>query len=450
MRVKTDNGLIQGHPLNAESFYNAFDQIVPLTRIRNGQSPKTSAIYLALNRRCAFLEDEIYGLMAASGVTVPPIYGVDMEVVWRTWWERAIRDSHVSWIMMATSNPNWNHVLQRSNNCIRPHFHFRFAAIASAGLATLGIRPYAPLDLHQGTVSLLGRVAGVCKIEMYLGQFEDLASISERKTIEQLPDIETVMMLCRALAFGHSQDEINWSRWIYKGQSVKSDINVEFNKAEDPKQVNNSCVVTGSRLGGNEDQKSLEDGQEPPRLNFGPGLPIPGRLYLTTIRNRLGSTAVLVNAAEIPKGGQLLAIDVGASMENSEEDPHRYEGKALLVVHLPEGVDRTSGTLHKVGTTSPVFVPEVSKGGLDKFERAQMYSGYVLEDEYERLRVGGDSCPYCHPTQRSGSVYGIESKQDERGAEDRNDAQLNQPLTERESSNSLLRLHADQLARADR
>ena len=135
-------------------------------------------------------------------------------------------------------------------------------------------------------------------------------------------------------------------------------------------------------------------------------LPLPGRLYLTTIENRLSSTVVLASVAGIPAGGQLLAIDVGVGMENPEEDPRRYEEKSLMVVHVPEGVDPASGTLHKVGITSPVFVPESSKGGFDEYARAKRRCGLVIEDKYERLSIGGDSCSYCYPLRVNYSVPG--------------------------------------------
>ena len=42
----------------------------------------------------------------------------------------------------------------------------------------------------------------------------------------------------------------------------------------------------------------------------------------------------------------------------------------------------------------------------DNFERARRWNGLVVEDKYERLRIGGDSCPYCHPEKNVGPDEG--------------------------------------------
>ena len=118
-----------------------------------------------------------------------------------------------------------------------------------------------------------------------------------------------------------------------------------------------------------------------------------------TVSNSLGSTAILLIAAEAPERGELLAIDIGIRMDNSNQDSHPYEFKNLMIVHVPESGDRTSSTLHKVGMTSPVFVPEMGNDRFQKINRAKRWCRYVLEDECERLRIGDDSCSHCHPRQ---------------------------------------------------
>lgn len=92
-----------------------------------------------------------------------------------------------------------------------------------------------------------------------------------------------------------------------------------------------------------------------------------------------------MNAAEVPERGELLAIDIGIRMDNPDQDSHPYELKNLMIVHVPESGDRTSSTLHKVGMTSPVFVPEMGNDRFQKINRAKRWCRYVLEDEYERL-----------------------------------------------------------------
>jgi hypothetical protein len=97
--------------------------------------------------------------------------------------------------------------------------------------------------------------------------------------------------------------------------------------------------------------------------------------------------------------GELLTIDIGIRMDNPDQDSHPYEFNNLMIVHVPESGDWTSRTLHKVGMTSPVFVVEMGNDRFQKINRAKRWCRYVLEDEYERLHIGGDSCSHCHPRQ---------------------------------------------------
>jgi hypothetical protein len=93
-----------------------------------------------------------------------------------------------------------------------------------------------------------------------------------------------------------------------------------------------------------------------------------------TASNSLGSTAILLIAAEVSERGNLHAIDIGIRMDNPDQDSHPYEFKNLMIAHVPESGDRTSSVLHKVGMTSPVFVTEM---GNDRFQRSTELKGGV-------------------------------------------------------------------------
>ncbi len=58
-------------------------------------------------------------------------------------------------------------------------------------------------------------------------------------------------------------------------------------------------------------------------------------------------------------------------MDNPNQDSHPYEFKNLMIVYVPESGDRTSSALHKVGMTSPVFVPEMGNDKFQKINRAK-------------------------------------------------------------------------------
>jgi hypothetical protein len=54
--------------------------------ICNGVFHPTEVMQLPVyERKCKYAEDEIYGLMAASGIIKPPHDGQDMEIIWDTW-----------------------------------------------------------------------------------------------------------------------------------------------------------------------------------------------------------------------------------------------------------------------------------------------------------------------------------------------------------------------------
>ena len=156
--------------------------------------------------------------MAASGVVIAPLYGIDLEKIWQTWWEKAVTENQIMWTMMSTSYPRWREMVRGSDNCIRPRSESRFHAFAAAGISVRGVRPYGPLELNQGTVNILVRVAGKCKVESYLGEFEDQKSIINGLLPEMFSDLEKVVNFFIALLSGiNVREEIEtYAKWIYK------------------------------------------------------------------------------------------------------------------------------------------------------------------------------------------------------------------------------------------
>jgi hypothetical protein len=141
-----------------------------LNEVRAGHYHPTQAMRLASFRKCHIPEDEIYGLMAASKVAVTPIYGIGLEAAWKMWWEQAIMDGHILRALLRTSSAAGKSPLGKDSNCIMPASGFRFEAFNRSGVHA-GVRPYAPTELHNGSLSALARVVGVCKIDRYLGNF---------------------------------------------------------------------------------------------------------------------------------------------------------------------------------------------------------------------------------------------------------------------------------------
>ena len=352
--------------------------LISMTRIRLGRAHPTQAMRLALHRECLAPEDEIYGLMAASEVVVPPLYDIGLNAAWQRWWEKAIVNGHIMWAMMRTSNSKRSDPGRQGGNCIMPSAYFRHDAINFSGVE-VGVRPYATLELDEGSVSFVGRIAGTCTIEMCVG---DLAEGMSAKVIQDVVstvsgNVEVMTRFCTALSLG-LLDAAEVSTWA---KSACDDYRARTNGlpiSRDQRQMATSYESWMNRHRNN--------------LRY-------GKTYLGTIDNQFGTTDILVNADEAPKG-RLLALDVGTNMLKDDQDDaqnHGYaEDQVFMIIRVPAGKDGVRETLHKVGTTSNIFVP-ASK----KVSRATAWGGTVLEENFDRYRIGGASCSYCHPQHRS-------------------------------------------------
>jgi Heterokaryon incompatibility protein (HET) len=142
----------------ASLFIGIRDMII-MNRIRTRYRHPTAVMQLAYGRECLFPEDEIYGLMAASEVVITPIYNIGVEAAWQMWWEKAVMAGHIMWATMRVSD---SLVSVQHSNCIMPPSAFRFNAIQSCGVPA-GVQPYGSVELNEGTISVMGRVAGTVK-----------------------------------------------------------------------------------------------------------------------------------------------------------------------------------------------------------------------------------------------------------------------------------------------
>jgi hypothetical protein len=98
-----------------------------------------------------------------------------------------------------------------------PSSAFRFDAIDRSGVFA-GIQPYGPVELLNGIVSVLGRVAGICKLDTYLGSFGEGR---ERKAMIQdivakvRGDVEIVSRVFRAMSAGVLDESAMTSEMVW-------------------------------------------------------------------------------------------------------------------------------------------------------------------------------------------------------------------------------------------
>jgi hypothetical protein len=62
--------------------WDEFPNLSILNDIRSGQMDPSLAMQLALYRKTSYLEDEVYGLMAASQVVITPIKNATIDEIW--------------------------------------------------------------------------------------------------------------------------------------------------------------------------------------------------------------------------------------------------------------------------------------------------------------------------------------------------------------------------------
>ena len=73
------------------------------------------------------------------------------------------------------------------------HSTFRFHTYEEFGGARNGIQSFAPLELYQGTVSVLVRMAGISRIEAYLGEFKNVPDMIDKVVPSVFADLGTVV-----------------------------------------------------------------------------------------------------------------------------------------------------------------------------------------------------------------------------------------------------------------
>lgn len=102
-----------------------------------------------------------------------------------------VRSHHMD--LVTHLNPSAQSPLS-SNNCVMPTARFRCEAFNRSGVYA-GLRTYADIELHNVTISAVCRVAGSCKIEMYLGNFVErmeVETLIQDVASEVRGDVETV------------------------------------------------------------------------------------------------------------------------------------------------------------------------------------------------------------------------------------------------------------------
>jgi hypothetical protein len=337
---------------------DATENLDMMNRIKEGRVHTAKSMLLAGSRRCTVLEDEVYGLMSASGIVFTPSRNESLESAWTRWWEESLKSGNLMYALFPVLKVDRESFRRPEWNCIMPPTNRR----CELGTKTLTHKAesWGETEVEDGTLSVLGRSAGVCYIDQYICDDEipgDLEHLSELCGHDE----ELAFKLCLAVDMGQrSRNEI---------AVVVQAICAFYRLAHFSDQLDE---VERQRL------KAHSEKFEPPPVR----LQCYTKVYLGSITNDLMTTNVLVVTGEtVTTTEKLFALDLIKRTDTQHPD------KQLMVVRVP---DDPSLALHKVGMTYPVQFHEMESNIEDC-----PCCGHIHCQPLQRYRIGGTTCEYC-------------------------------------------------------
>lgn len=337
-----------------------------------GAIDRTRVMELLGNRTASVPVDEIYGTMAASGVTIDPTNFGSKETAWNAWCEEAVRMGHVRWALLppivarpGISNPS------QPRNCVFPACSERHLASSSSCLDS--VTPLETVKVKDGTVSLDGRFAGLCIIHHKLGRVHEYPIGMVHRDITLILFTHNDWMRAKkvAAAFGggrYTRNKLLIIAQVLKHNYYRAQSAVIFHREEDfkPRFRNAYYKFIWS------DFLNL---QSTHMLAVNDGV-----AYLAEL-NTTSSTAdiILVGKENVPQR-QYLAVDFGAV---------NTSGRTMLtVLEPPTNHMAESPSFHKIGVTLAMQITDT--------KTADRFSGVALENtDLYRFALGGHACEGC-------------------------------------------------------
>ncbi|KAI9148314.1 Short-chain dehydrogenase/reductase ABA4 [Paramyrothecium foliicola] len=324
-----------------DEFVKLYGFFSGMANCRLGPIEKTRVMELLGNRKATVECDEVYGVMAASGVEIPTIKGERKESAWARWVEAALGRGHLRWLLMpAVIEPLPFSPQPIARNCIVVPFDMRHKA--SSGSALDEVKPLGPIEVKNGTVTVTGRMIGTCRVGARLGKVHEPMPnrIHRDITLIQFTLGKWPRALKVASAFGagryNPKQTIliaqalfnNWTRALYA---------VRRRKEDDFKMK----LRRGRQTLIWQDFMALQMGQMPGMND--------GVAYLTKIRRlsvAIDALLVLAPDQEVPDE-ELVVVDIGGRTVD--------ERCIFMIATKPSPEDGSSNdVLHKLCVTLPV------------------------------------------------------------------------------------------------
>jgi hypothetical protein len=133
---------------------------------RLGDIDRTRIMELLGNRKATVPVDEVYGIMAASGVEIVPVPLETKEQAWERWCEAAITKGHIRWMMLPKASKTIS-ATNLESNCVIPDFSLRHELSSRSMLDH--VEPLGTTSVRNGTVTLRGHLVGSCQLIRKLG-----------------------------------------------------------------------------------------------------------------------------------------------------------------------------------------------------------------------------------------------------------------------------------------
>lgn len=346
--------------------------------VRMGTVDRTRVMELLGNRKASVPVDEVYGVMAASGVIVAQMDVQSKEEAWRLWWRRAMEEGHVRWALLPPTSASLETTLE-SRNCVLPSFDTRHLASSSSGLDTVRLSELT--GLQDDAVLLAGRWAGFCRIICRLGRVhQDLNGLLHRDiTLILFASCNWTRSLRIARAFGggrYSHRKILIIAQILKHNYFRARLAVELGREEkfSPLFRNHYYRYIWSDF-------MLLQSVQMMAIN-------ECAAYLAEMHNAISNTDIIIAMApEEQPEGPLMALDFGAKTTSDKT--------VLTVVELPQKASAkaitsqvATNSMHKVGVTVA--------NELTHPANARNYSAITLSDtDTYGFRLGGRDCVCC-------------------------------------------------------
>ena len=337
-----------------------------------GTIDRTRVMELLGNRNASVPVDEIYGTMAASGVTIDPKNTGSKETAWNTWCEKAVRVGHVRWALLppiaarpGISKPG------HPRNCVFPACSERHLVSSSSCLDS--VTPLGTVKVKDGTVSLDGRFAGFCIIRQKLGRIHEYPIGMVHRDITLVLFTHNHWMRAKqvAAAFGggrYSRKKLLIIAQILKHNYYRAQSAVMLHREENfrPRFRNLHYSFIWSNF------MNLQSTHMMPVND--------GIAYLAELNTTSSRADIILIAKDNVPQRQYLAVDFGAV---------NTSGRTMLTVlepsinHMAE-----SPSFHKIGVTLAMQITDM--------KTAHHFSGLALQHtDLYRFAMGGHACEGC-------------------------------------------------------